>query len=97
MYIPCAIGNYSWAAELVSEDVVTLPGFGVGRWCIANGVFITLLEVVVAILGCQQAGFVFPEVFFNYYTIDELGNPVTEGVMAVGNRVLWCVYAQSLL
>jgi hypothetical protein len=47
-----------------------------------------VLEVVVAIVGCQQTGFVFPEGFL---TIHQFGNTITEGVAIVGDGKLWIV------
>ena len=41
-----------------------------------------MLEVVVTVERRQQTGFVFPEVFFSDYTVDQFSNTVTKGVVA---------------
>jgi hypothetical protein len=41
-----------------------------------------VFEVVVTVERGQQAGFVFPEVFFSDYTVDQFGNAVARRPLA---------------
>ena len=93
-YVTGAVGDDARATELVGENVVTLIACIVRGRCVTYRVFVAVLEVVVTVERRQQTGFVFPEVFFSDYTVDQFGNAVTECVMAIGNRVLWCRDAQ---
>ena len=90
-----AAGDDARATELVGENVVTLVACIVRGRCVTYRIFVAVFEVVVTVERGQQAGFVFPEVFFHHDTVNQFGNAITKGVMAIGNRVLWCRDAQQ--
>tara|TARA_Y100001934_G_scaffold168021_1_gene199748 strand:+ start:2679 stop:3110 length:432 start_codon:yes stop_codon:yes gene_type:complete len=81
-YVTGAVGDDARATELVGENVVTLIACIVRGRCVTYRVFVAVLEVVVTVERRQQTGFVFPEVFFSDYAVDQFGNAITEGVVA---------------
>ena len=81
-YVPSGVGDDARTAELVGKDVIPLIAFIVRSRCVTYCVFVAVFQVFVTVKRGQQAGFVFPEVFFNDDAINQFGNAITEGVVA---------------